>query len=145
MGFRADQRGTSARRQDLWRNPLGTSECGSPSSLQYAQVVKRHEGRRMMPMNSGNGQTISGSLRRWRQAGVWGRVMDTLPHWERQSQGRLPAPSACCADSQSIKTATQGEDVGFDGNKKIKGRTRHLLVDTLGRSVAVGGHSSQYG
>jgi putative transposase len=91
----------------------------------------------MMPMNSGNGQTISGSLRRWRQAGVWGRVMDTLPHWERQSQGRLPAPSACCADSQSIKTATQGEDVGFDGNKKIKGRTRHLLVDTLGRSVAV--------
>jgi putative transposase len=63
--------------------------------------------------------------------------MDTLPHWERQSQGRLPAPSACCADSQSIKTATQGEDVGFDGNKKIKGRTRHLLVDTLGRSVAV--------
>jgi transposase len=57
--------------------------------------------------------------------------------WERQSQGRLPEPSACCADSQSIKTATQGEDVGFDGHKKIKGRKRHILVDTLGLIVAV--------
>jgi len=63
--------------------------------------------------------------------------MDTLRQWERQSQGRLPDPSACCADSQSIKTATQGEDVGFDGHKKIKGRKRHSLVDTLGLIVAV--------
>src|SRR4029434_1903323 len=57
--------------------------------------------------------------------------------WARQSQGRLPEPSACCADSQSIKTATQGADVGFDGHKKIKGRKRHILVDTLGLIVAV--------
>lgn len=92
---------------------------------------------RMMPTDIGNGHTIYGYVRRWRQAGVWGRVMDTLHQWERQSQGRLPAPAACCADSQSIKTATQGEDVGFDGHKKVKGRTRHLLVDTLGLIVAV--------
>lgn len=92
---------------------------------------------RMMPTDIGNGQTIYGYFRRWRQTGVWGRVMDTLRQWERQSQGRLPEPSACCADSQSIKTATQGEDVGFDGHKKIKGRKRHLLVDTLGLIVAV--------
>lgn len=63
--------------------------------------------------------------------------MARLRQWERQSHGRLPAPSACCADSQSVKTATQGEDVGFDGQKKIKGRTRHILVDTLGLIVAV--------
>jgi putative transposase len=72
---------------------------------------------RMMPTDIGNGHTIYGYFRRWRQAGVWGRVMDTLRQRERQSQGRLPEPSACCADSQSIKTATQGEDVGFDGHK----------------------------
>ena len=66
-----------------------------------------------------------------------GTGMETLHQWERQSQGRLPEPSACCADSQSIKTATQGEDVGFDGHKKIKGRKRHILVDTLGLIVAV--------
>ena len=93
--------------------------------------------RRMMPKDLGNGHTIYGYFRRWRQAGVWGCVMDTLRQWERQSQGRLPEPSACCADSQSIKTATQAEDVGFDGNKKVKGRKRHILVDTLGLIVAV--------
>jgi len=92
---------------------------------------------RMMPTAIGNGPTIYGYFRRWRLTEVWERVMEPLRPWERQSQGRLPEPSACCADSQSIKTATQGEDVGFDGHKKLKGRKRHLLVDTLGLIVAV--------
>jgi putative transposase len=92
---------------------------------------------RMIPTNIGNAQTIYGSFRRWRQAGVWGRVMDTLRQWARQSQGRLPEPSACGADSQSLKTATPGADVGCDGHKKVKGRQRHILVDTLGLMVAV--------
>jgi putative transposase len=92
---------------------------------------------RMLPQEFGPWETVYGYFRRWRYAGVWARVMDTLRQWERQSQGRLPEPSACCADSQSIKTATQGEAVGFDGHKKIKGRKRHLLVDTLGLIIAV--------
>jgi putative transposase len=92
---------------------------------------------RMLPTEFGPWETVYGYFRRWRRAGVWARVMDTLRQWERQSQGRLPEPSACCADSQSIKTATQHEDVGFDGHKKIKGRKRHILVDTLGLIVAV--------
>jgi transposase len=92
---------------------------------------------RRLPTHIGNANTIYGYFRRWRQAGVWGRVMATLRPWARPSQGRLPEPSACCADRQSIKTATQGEDVGFDGHKKIKGRNRHSLVDTLGLIVAV--------
>jgi transposase len=92
---------------------------------------------RMMPTDIGNGHTIYGYFRRWRREGIWAQVMDTLHQWERQSQGRLPEPSACCADSQSIKTATQHEDIGFDGNKKIKGRKRHILVATLGLIVAV--------
>jgi putative transposase len=63
--------------------------------------------------------------------------MDTLRQWERQSQGRLPEPSAACVDSQRSKPATQGSEIGFDGNKKITGRQRHILVDTLGVIVAV--------
>ena len=50
---------------------------------------------------------------------------------------RNPEPSAGRIDSQSIKTATQNEDIGFDGHKKIKGRKRHILVDTLGLIMAV--------
>ena len=92
---------------------------------------------RMVPQEFGNGHTIYGYFRRWRQDGVWTQCMDTLRHWERQCQGRLPEPSAGCADSQSIKVATQGTEVGFDGNKKIKGRKRHILIDTLGLIVAV--------
>jgi len=92
---------------------------------------------RMLPTNMGNAHTIYGYFRRWRREGIWARIMATLRQWERQSHGRLPEPSACCADSQSVKTATQGEDVGFDGHKKIKGRKRHILVDTLGLIVAV--------
>ena len=46
-------------------------------------------------------------------------------------------PSASSAESQSSQTATQGEEVGFDGHKKIKGRKRHILIDTLGLIVAV--------
>ena len=63
--------------------------------------------------------------------------MDTLRTWERRDQGRKDDPSAACADSQSIKMTTQNQDVGFDGNKKIKGRKRHTLVDTLGLLLAV--------
>jgi transposase len=52
-------------------------------------------------------------------------------------QGRLHTPSACCADSQSIKTVSQAEEVGCDGHKKIKGRKRYILSDTLGLIVVV--------
>jgi putative transposase len=92
---------------------------------------------RMIPTHIGNAHTIYGYFRRWRREGIWGRVMDTRRQWERQSQGRRPEPSACCADSQSIKPATQAEDVGFDGHKQSKGRKRHIVVDTLGLIVAV--------
>ena len=91
----------------------------------------------MIPHELGNGMTIYGSFRRWRQQGVWPDLMDTLRAWERRHQGRKDNPSAGCADSQSIKVTTQNQDVGFDGNKKIKGRKRHSPVDTLGLLLAV--------
>jgi putative transposase len=64
-------------------------------------------------------------------------MMRQLHHAERRRQGRQPEPSAGSIDSQSIKTAAQASDVGFDRNKRVKGRKRHLLVDTLGLIVAV--------
>lgn len=82
---------------------------------------------RMMPKEFGQWNTIYGYFRRWRQQGVWARVMATLRQWERQCQGRLREPSASCADSQSIKAATQGTDIGFDGNKKVKAHGSALI------------------
>ncbi len=63
--------------------------------------------------------------------------MTALRRLERERQGREPDPSAVCCDSQSVKTATQGAEVGFDGGKKVKGRKRHVMTDTQGLLIAV--------
>jgi putative transposase len=94
---------------------------------------------RMIPQDFGHWSTIYGYFKRWRHDGVWATLMETLRQWARRGVGRQPEPSAGSIDSQRIKTATQSEDLGFDGNKKIKGRQRHLLVDTLGLIIAVVG------
>lgn len=92
---------------------------------------------RMLPKDFGNWSTVYGYFKRWRRAGVWADLMQQLRQMERIRHGRKPEPSAGSIDSQSIKTATQNDDIGYDGNKKIKGRKRHILVDTLGLIIAV--------
>jgi putative transposase len=117
---------------------------GRPPSVDTRQVVdgilylnKTGCQWRMLPPDFGNWSTIYGYFKRWRCNGTWATLMETLRQLERRCQGRQAEPSAGSIDSQSIKTATQSEEIGFDGNKKIKGRKRHLLVDTLGLSIAV--------
>jgi putative transposase len=61
--------------------------------------------------------------------------MTALRRVERPCLGRPAEPSAGALDSHSVKTATPGREVGFDGNNKIKGRKRQRLVDTLGLIV----------
>ncbi len=92
---------------------------------------------RLLPKDFGHWSTIYGYFKRWRRAGLWARLMEALRQRERRLQGRQPEPSAGSVDSQSIKTATQHEDIGYDGHKKIKGRKRHILVDTLGLIIGV--------
>ena len=82
-------------------------------------------------------------FRIWKSNGTLEKINTALNKQERINQGKAATPSMVCIDSQSIKTAPFiNEDKGIDGNKKINGRKRHLLVDTLGLVWAVVVHAA---
>lgn len=73
----------------------------------------------------------------WQQDGTWQKIVDALRVLARRAAGRQDTPSAGCIDSQTVKTTELGGDRGYDGAKKINGRKRHIVVDTLGLLLAV--------
>jgi putative transposase len=74
---------------------------------------------------------------RWQRDGTWQKLVDALRGRIRTDAGREESPSAALIDSQTVKTTERGGESGYDGGKKIKGRKRHYLVDTMGLLIAV--------
>src|SRR5262249_36357977 len=77
-------------------------------------------------------------FRQFDRTGVWVRLYRALREAERRRVGKNPHPSAAIMDAQSVKTVEESAHIsGFDAHKCVKGRKRHLLVDTLGLPLMV--------
>lgn len=92
---------------------------------------------RLLPKSFPPWKAVHKSFSRWAAAGTFEAMHDRLRQQWRDRVGRAPEPSAAIIDAQSTRSTAQGGDTGFDAGKKVKGRKRHLVVDTLGLLLAI--------
>lgn len=92
---------------------------------------------RMLPKDFPPWTLAYKTFRRWLARGLFEAMYDELRQLWRKREHRSPEPTAAILDSQSVKTSPQGGPKGFDAAKKVKGRKRHLVTDTLGLLIAV--------
>lgn len=92
---------------------------------------------RLLPKCFPPWQAVYMSFKRWAAAGTFETMHDRLRQQWRERMGKAPEPTAAIIDAQSTRSTAQGGNTGFDAGKKVKGRKRHLVVDTLGLLLAV--------
>ena len=87
---------------------------------------------RLLPRCFPPWSTVHHYFRAWQRQGVWVRLHRAVYKLARAAAGRSACPSLVIMDGQSIKTTERGGVRGFDGHKLVRGRKRHILMDTLG-------------
>ena len=91
----------------------------------------------MLPSDYPPWQTVYHVFRKWNKENVWDALNNQLRALAREAHGKRSRPTAAILDSQSVKSDPHGGSVGYDAGKRIKGRKRHILVDTLGLLLGV--------
>lgn len=131
-------------------DPLELSESGevipkqgAPPRTDFREVINAVMYRlrtgvpwRFLPHDFPPSSTVYMYFSRWTDDGTWEALQQQLRAEERIASKKKVMATAAIVDTQSVK-ATRGERRGYDGNKKVKGRKRVLLVDTLGLLIAV--------
>ena len=91
---------------------------------------------RLLPREFPVWSTVYHYFRVWKDGGVWTCVQRSMYQQARRQAGRTAFPSVVIMDGQSVKTTERGGIRGFDAHKRVKGRKRHILVDTFGLLIA---------
>lgn len=125
--------------------PARTQHGGTPRRVDLRAVLDTllYQNRtgcqwEMLPHDLLPKSTVYDYFAQWRDDGTRTKIVHQLRIRVRKHEGREPTPSAACIDSQSVKTTeVGGTERGYDGGKKLKGRKRHVLVDTIGLLLVV--------
>lgn len=92
---------------------------------------------RMLPHDLPPWQTVYYHHRKWRLNGIWKKINHLLHRQVRQQARREATPSAAIVDAQSVKTTLVKGKRGYDAGKRVNGRKRHIVVDTMGLLLSV--------
>jgi putative transposase len=129
--------------------PLGQEGPGRPIELDMRQtvnaifyIVRTGCQRENLPKDYPNYNSVYYHYRKWCKDGTWQQVNTVLRKMDRQRQGRNADPTAGVIDTQSVKTTEAGGERGYDAGKKINGRKRHIVVDTVGNLLEVVVHAA---